>query len=89
MREGGAASEGGVGPRWGWWSQDWATRWVVAWGFGSSGEEVAPKGEAQTRRRTGGRGGVIETQGGGRSREGRFAESVPGAHAGGGADAGG
>jgi hypothetical protein len=51
-----------VGPRGGCLSQDRATRFVVAWGFGSSEDEVAPKGVAQTRPRTGperscGRGG--------------------------------
>jgi hypothetical protein len=40
-------------------SQDRATRFGVAWGFGSSEEEVAPKGVAQTRPRTSGRRGVI------------------------------
>jgi hypothetical protein len=40
-------------------SQDRATRFGVAWGFGSSEEEVAPKGVAQTRQRTSGRRGVI------------------------------
>jgi hypothetical protein len=40
-------------------SQDRATRFVVAWGFGSSEDEVAPKVVAQTRQRTSGRRGVI------------------------------
>jgi len=54
-----ADSAGGVGPRWGCLSQDRATRFVVAWGFGSSEDEVAPKGVAQTRQRTSGGRGVI------------------------------
>jgi hypothetical protein len=40
-------------------SQDRATRFGVAWGFGSSEDEVAPKGVAQTRQRTSGGRGVI------------------------------
>jgi hypothetical protein len=48
-----------VGPRGGCLSQDRATRFVVAWGFGSSEEEVAPRVVAQTRPRTSGGRGVI------------------------------
>jgi hypothetical protein len=48
-----------VGPRWGCLRQDRATRFGVAWGFGSSEEEVAPKGVAHTRPRTQGQRGVV------------------------------
>jgi hypothetical protein len=48
-----------VGPRGGCWSPDRATRFGVAWGFGSSEDEVAPKGVAQTRPRPSGGRGVV------------------------------
>jgi hypothetical protein len=48
-----------VGPRGGCLSQDRATRFGVTWGFGSSEDEVAPKGVAQTRQRTQGQRGVV------------------------------
>jgi len=52
-------SECGVGPRWGCLSQDRAARFVVAWAFGSSEDEVAPKGVTQTPQRTQGQRGVV------------------------------
>jgi len=47
-----------VGPRWGCISLDRATRFVVAWGFGSCEEDVAPNVVELTRRRTHNRAGV-------------------------------
>lgn len=47
-----------MGPRWGCLSQDRPTRFIVAWGAGSSEDAVAPQVVAQTRARTAGGRGV-------------------------------
>lgn len=41
-----------MGPRWGCLSQDRPTRFVAAWGFGESEDEVAPQVVQKTRERT-------------------------------------
>jgi hypothetical protein len=47
------------GPRWGCLSQERESRFVVAWGFGSSEEAAAPGVVEQTRERTAGRRGIV------------------------------
>jgi len=47
-----------VGPRWGCLSQDRATRFVVAWAFGPSEDEVVPEVVRRTRQRTHAQAGV-------------------------------
>lgn len=51
--------EGEHGPRWGCFSLDRASRFVVAFDAGSSEEEAAPRVVEQTRERTRGRRGIL------------------------------
>ena len=48
----GSGRTGEVGPRWGCLSQDRASRFVVAWAFGPTEDELAPEVVRLTRQRT-------------------------------------